>query len=244
MAIQAAPRNATLYLKRAELRRMHYEHAAAETDYGEAHRLDPALKEVHLGRGKLLIATGKLPEAKRDLDTYLELSPNHLDALLTRARMEVKRGYPLLAASDFSRALAVSQKPEPEYYVEYAQALSSAGPEHVTAAIEVLDSGMVSLGPIPTLALPAIDLLVSQKEFDAALNRLDALSGTGQRRETWLERRGDILLEAGRPEEALTAFKEALSAVSALPARVQQRKATSELKERLRTKTEFSRSGK
>jgi tetratricopeptide (TPR) repeat protein len=198
--------------------------------------LDPALQEVQLGRGKLLVAQGKFAEAKPWLDRFIASSPSHVDALATRARLEVKRERPLAAAEDYARILDLSRKAEPEYYLEYARALEAAGPEHIGRALAVLDGGIKALGPIPTLTLLAIDLEVARKDFDGALARVEQISAASKRKEPWLERRGDILQQAGRSAEARSAYVAALSEVRDLPARVRTRKATIDLENRLRAK--------
>ena len=234
--IKTAPNDARLYLKRADLRRVHQEIAPAKADYDQAERLDPALNLVHLGRGKLLAGTGAFEEARKELDRFLKAEPNHLDGLVTRARLEVKRKRPLDAAQDYARVIRLPGKAEVEYYLEYAAALSGAGPAHVKDAIEVLDEGIAKIGPIPTLQLQAIELEVARKEYGSALKRLDTLANGAGRKESWLERRGDILLQAGEDEQALQAYQRATSLIDALPARIRARKATADLEGRLKTK--------
>ena len=234
--IKAAPNDARLYLKRADLRRVHQEIAPAKADYDQAERLDPALSLVHLGRGKLLAGTGAYEEARKELDRFLEAEPNHLDGLVTRARLEVKRKRPLVAAEDYARVLRLPGKVEVEYYLEYAAALSGAGSAHVKDAIAVLDVGIAKIGPIPTLQLQAIELEVARKEYGNALKRLDTLANGAGRKESWLERRGDILRQAGEEKQARQAYESALSLIDSLPVRIRGRKATVDLERRLQTK--------
>ncbi|MGV3532528.1 MAG: tetratricopeptide repeat protein, partial [Chthoniobacteraceae bacterium] len=127
-------------------------------------------------------------------------------------------------------------KAEVEYYHEYAAALSDAGPAHVKDALEVLDQGIGKIGLVPTLQLHAIDLEVARKEYSSALKRLDTLAGGAGRKESWLERRGDILRQAGEEKQALQAYESALGLVNSLPVRIRGRKATVDLERRLETK--------
>jgi tetratricopeptide (TPR) repeat protein len=234
--IQTSPKDGALYLKRAELQRLHQEPAAAALDYDEAERLAPALVEVNLGRGKLFFQTGQLEQARAALDRFLTAVPNHIDALVTRARVEAKRNRPLIAAEDFARVIGLSVKPEPEYYLEYARVLAEAGPDHIPQALEVLDKGTVKLGELATLGLLTIELELARKDFDSALDRLERLASKAKRKETWLERRGDILQQAGRPKDAHAAYGEALAAIQALPVQIRTKKATAELEARLSAK--------
>ena len=231
--IKASPEEAALYLKRAELYRLHEDWPAAAADYDRATQLAPGLLVVHLGRGRMLLAQGRFDEAKAELNQFVAGNPGHVDGFVTRARIEVKRGKPLAGAEDFARAIALSARPEPEVYLDRAQALAAAGGEHVAEALSCLDAGTAKLGNLPTLGLYAIELEVKRKEFDSALSRLERLSAVSPRKEAWIERRGDILRLANRPDPAQQAYRQALAAIAALPARARETKATAELQKRL-----------
>ena len=184
----------------------------------------------------MFLASGRFDDAKAALDKFIAASPEHVDALVTRARVGVKRGKPLAAADDFARAIALSPRPEPEFYIERAQALLAAGDDRIADALRCLDEGTARLGNLPTLGLYAIELEVRQKHFGGALARLDKLSATSPRKEAWLERRGDILSTAGRLEDARQAYRAGGEAILALPANRRVTKATAELEERLKQK--------
>ncbi|MEO8353356.1 MAG: tetratricopeptide repeat protein [Chthoniobacteraceae bacterium] len=229
--IQREPGNAALYLKRAELHRLHQDWVAAAEDYNRAAQLNPNLSAVHLGRGKTLHESGHGLEAAAELDLFLEQNPNHVDGLITRARSLMKCAPPLAAASDFARAIEISPRPEPETYVEHAQALAAA--EKPAAAVRTLDEGMTRLGPLPALGLYAIELEVQQRRFDAALCRIDRLRNSMNRQETWLERRGDILAQSDRTGAARESYQAALKALATLPAHIRGTKSMAELEARL-----------
>jgi predicted negative regulator of RcsB-dependent stress response len=90
------------------------------------------------------------------------------------------------------------------------------------------------LGPLVTLELCAVDIEVKDKQYDAALARLDLLAAKSPRKESWLARRGDILLQAGKTEEARKAFQTALDAMETLPPARRNVPAMLELQTRLR----------
>ena len=83
-------------------------------------------------------------------------------------------GKSLEAAADFAKAIECAKEPDPEYYVEEVRALVAAGPDHITDAVAVLDRGMARLGKIVTLGLYAVELDCARRDFDSALQRLDA----------------------------------------------------------------------
>lgn len=235
--IKASPENAGLYFKRAELHRLHEDWLAAAADYDRASQLAPELSAVRLGRGRMLFASGRLDEAKAELDAFLAANPKHADAFVTRARIEAKRAEHPAAAADFAQAIALSPRPEPDFYLERAQALVAAGGAHLDDALSCLDEGMAKLGNLPSLGLCAVELDAKAKRFDSALARLERLSAISPRKEAWLERRGDLLAQAGRADEAQQAYRAASDAIAKLPARLRATKAVTDLDQRLKAKT-------
>ena len=226
--IKRDPKNASLYLQRGELYRLHRDWSRAAADYLRAERLQPGLKVVELARGKMLFESGKLQRAKLTLDRFLTQQPAHYEGLLTRARVLAKLGARSDAAKDFTHALTMSSTPEPELYLERANVL--AGDEQrINEALRGLDEGIDKLGPLVTLQVAAIDLELRSKNYDRALTRLDQIAAQSERKEAWLVRRGEILKLAGRDEEARAAFNAALVAIDSLPAARRQSRAVTAL---------------
>jgi tetratricopeptide (TPR) repeat protein len=233
--IESDPGNATLYLQRGELHRLHREWDDAETDYARAARLDPSLIAVELARGMMLSDSGNPDEAKTHLDRFLAAQPDHVNALATRARVLADLGRRLAAAEDYSRAIRLSTNPQPEFYLERARALTLEGGEHFAEALRGLDEGIQKLGPVATLELAAIDLELQIKRYDDALARLDAVAAQSGRKETWLARRGEMLEQAGRPGQARKAYADALAAIESLTPRARKVPATAELEAKVRS---------
>src|SRR5215217_9311180 len=115
--IKRDPKNASLYLQRGELHRVHRDWARAAADYDRAGHLQPALQIVDLARGKMFFDSGKLQRAKLTLDRFLTRQPDHYEGLITRARVLAKLGARSDAAKDFTEALTLSTVPEPELYL-------------------------------------------------------------------------------------------------------------------------------
>lgn len=230
--IKREPKNASLYLKRGELHRLHGSWQLALADYRRAEQLNPRLDEVKFGRGRMYFEAGRPGQAKVWLDRFLAARPDHVEALATRARVLVKLNRRLAAVNDYSQAIARLARPKPEYFIERAQALVGEG--RGDEALEGLDEGVKKLGPIVTLQVFAIELELSGKHYDAAISRLELIAAQSRRKESWLARRGEILLQAGRGDEAREAFKAALAAIESLPPYHRGTKATMELEGRVR----------
>ena len=117
--------------------------------------------------------------------------------------------------------------------------LAAEGSAYFSSALRGLDEGIQKLGPLVTLQLFAIDVELKQKNIDGALARLDKVAEKSPRKETWLARRGEILQQAGRPEEARQAFKAALASFQTLPPTRRNVPAMLELERRLRRQLEM-----
>ena len=230
--IRREPENASLYLKRGELYRLHRNWLRAAADYDRAARARPRLAVIDFARGRMLFEAGRPREAKIALDRFLRAEPGNAEALTTRGRVLVRLGRHAAGAQDFTRALSLV--PEPELFIERAAALAAAGEPHAAEALGGLDEGIARYGPLVTLQLPAIELELRGKRYDAALARLETVAGQSTRQESWFARRGDILLRAGRVRAAREAFAAALAALESLPAAHRRTRAAIELEARVR----------
>jgi predicted Zn-dependent protease len=232
--IQKDPKNAELYLRRGELHRAHADWDRAQADYDYAFALDPKLAVIDFTKGRMFLEANWPSSAKISLDRFLAKNPDHTEALITRARTLAKLTNRLAAAQDYTRALARATEGKPEIYLERAQALAAEGKDHLDDALKGLDEGIQKLGPLVTLQLYAMDLESENKRYDAALTRLDQVMAKSPRKETWLERRGNILREAGRPGEARESYEAALKAMDTLPPARRYVPAMLELEKRLK----------
>lgn len=213
--ISRAPGDAQPLLRRAELHRLHEDWAAALADCDSALALEPSLESVDFLRGRILLEAGRAEEALASLGRFLERHPDQAEALLARSLALEAMGDPAGAAADYARVIAQTPQPEPEWVLQRARMLERAG--EPLEALAALDAGMAQLGPLVSLQEPAIDLEVRLRRLEPALARLDTLAAQSQRQESWLARRGDILMAFEQSEAARAAYEAALAALEALP---------------------------
>jgi tetratricopeptide (TPR) repeat protein len=234
--IQPQTRDATLFVERAELYRMHEDFALAEADLARAEELDPALASVWLTRGRLRMAQKQFAAAEREADRVLAKAPESGPALVLKAQALREQKHFPESAESWHKALVASKAPDVELFYECASAFAAAGDDRCDEALAVLDEGIKKLGNIPTLALMAIEIEVRRGSHDAALARLDQAMPKQGRVETWIERRADILARAGKPNEARQEYERALNALAVAPERLRMTPAAKKLEERLRSK--------
>ncbi|MSU59175.1 MAG: hypothetical protein EXS35_13580 [Pedosphaera sp.] len=220
-----------LYLARGELHREHRDWPASTADYDRAAQLDPELATVDFCRARALADAAQLTEAGKMFDRYLARRPTDGNAFLERARLKVRTGENRAAVADFTRGLELVREPQPEFYLERAQILVALG--ETNTALPGLDEGIKKLGPSVTLQVFAIELELTGKKFDSVIARLNTIIAQAARKETWLARRGEIEVLAGRRDDARKSFEAALVAVAQLPMRLQQNPPMLNLKARI-----------
>jgi predicted Zn-dependent protease len=232
--ISKHPTNAELYLNRGDLYRAQERWDAAQADFDFAWALNPKADLVNFLRGRMFLEANWPVSAKLALDRFLAKQSNHVEALVLRARALSKLESRVAAAEDYTRAIQLTTESRPDLYLERAQVLSAEGERYFKEALRGLDEGIKKLGSLVTLQLGALDLEAKYKHYDDALVRLDTIMSTSPRKETWLARKGEILQQAGRNDEARAAFTSALGAINTLPAGRKNVPAIAELEARIR----------
>lgn len=241
--IAGEPGSADLYLQRGRLflEDRHFEEAGR--DFRRALQIDPHLRAAHYFHGDALLKSGDAAGAEREARAFLAaLGREDRGGLMRGSRLLgqslAEQGKPLEAADAFRTALGHAPEPDPAHYRECAAAFLAAGPAHRERALEILDSGIARLGPLPALQEMAVDVELQAGRPDAAVKRLDGLIAQGQGRERWLLRKGDILQQAGRTAEARRVFEEALAAIESLPPGRRSTRALRELEGEIRGRLE------
>jgi predicted Zn-dependent protease len=211
--IAATPSDYSLYLKRGDLHRQHREWPEALADFEHARRLDPRPVEVDFYLGNTWLEAGQPDKALPCLERYLDVHPDHSQALLLRGRARAALGEPLAAANDISLAIGRMTQPTPDRYVELARVLIAAGDDHLDAAMAAITQGREKLGPVVSLVEFAVTTETGHGRYDNALAWIDTLPENLATQPRWQARRADVLAAAGRNHTALEGYQGALEAV-------------------------------
>jgi tetratricopeptide (TPR) repeat protein len=183
---------------------------------------------VDVSRARLLADSGQLDAALTMFGKAIARSPRDGEAFIGRARVLVKLGRRKPAITDYRHGLGLLEKPAPECYLECAQQQAAEGQQ--AAALRCLDLGVERLGPLVKLQSYAFELELARQHLDSALARLDTIIANASRPETWLAKRGDLLLALGKPALARQSFRAALQAINKLPLLLQRAPHTEKLK--------------
>ena len=206
--LAVAPTNASLFLRRAELQRLHAEFATALADVAAAEKIRPDWPAAELLRAKIFWDEGKFPAALERVEKVLTPAPQFAEALVLRGQCRVKLGQ-VCGLEDFSAALKLYPDPSPDLFLERARAQAAFG--KIPEAISGLDEGIARLGNVPALELAAMEYERSLANFDSALARVDKIVARYPIKEPWLALRGEILEQAGRTVAARETFQKILT---------------------------------
>jgi tetratricopeptide (TPR) repeat protein len=234
--INEAPTDYLLYLRRANLNRIHGDWDASLADYAKAEEFGPEelTQDLYFYRGRVWFDAGNYRLAREALDHFLKIRPDHYEARLTSARTWVALHNTDAATSDFSYALQLAENPSPDLYLERSAVFASAG--HNEEALNGIREAVEKLGPIITLVQFAIELEVSQQHYQEAQSWVTMLPDAVKNQSRWLMQSGDLYAALEETHSAHEQWLAALKALDALPESRQKVPANMNLRAELKTR--------
>ena len=229
--IAAEPADATLYLQRGELHRLHQAWAAAWADFDRAEALDPELGVLPLCRAQLVFDTGDAGRALERVEALCAERPDWGLAWRLAARCLDALDRTAEAAAAWRRAVQTLRTPSPDDVLAAARRTQQSGaPEQ---ALALLEASRERLGGSLPLDLEALTLERSLARSADALRRLERLAAASDRAESWLAVRGDVLVEAGHLAAAREAYEQARRLLDARPDHVRSRPISRQLEQHI-----------
>ncbi len=213
--IAAQPRNGPLFLARGLLYEVDEDWRSAARDLQSALDLgavDDALV-FHLARARA--NAGDPAGAIALLDDDLRAHPSRVDGFLVRARAHAALRHTQEAASDYDTVIARAEPVAPEYFIERARALATAGARDRSLA--GLHAGVERLGPLASIVTVAVSIEREGGHTDDALAWISMLPAPLRASAEWRRVEGDIERDAGRPARALRAWRAGIEWIDALP---------------------------
>lgn len=211
----ARPQDSTLYVRRTQLYLEHGEWKAALTDIERAERLGSDTASLDLLRAQALTLGGLNTQAEALLSDFLKDHSEHGFAHLVHARVLAKLEQFEESLKAYRIALRRTADPEPDLYLEIAQALTAQKLD--AEAAETLQLGIARRGNVPSLVLKAMELEIAHAKYDEALARMDVMAQQAPRPEPWMARRAALLQQAGRAQDARAAWTTLRDRILGLP---------------------------
>ena len=229
-------RDVALLFQRACLLRREGSWHAALRDLTLVRRLEPGHEGWELEVARVFLGLRMYEAASERLDALIESRPTELEPRRERARLHQARHAHEAAARDLSLVVergADSHRPDDVFSLVQSLRHCHDGPAralHVLDGILTPDAGAAR--PIAYVLL-ALELERELGRFDAALARIDELREGPGRAEQWLALRGEVLLQAGHPDEAAHELRAALSALDARKPSLRRKPSTLQLERKL-----------
>lgn len=229
-SLDTNPNQVVLLLKRAEIHRRYQHFDEALDDLQAVRSLSPNHDQIGFLIGRTLAEKGDFEQAEIELTRFLEASGSNVQAQAAFARvLHAQRKY-LAAAKAYDQVIALQEPALPEHFLSRADALVDAGGPHLDEALTGIEQGMIELGPLIVLQRVAIDINLRQGDRVAALNRIEKIVQTIDRKESWLFQKAKILLDMGQYENAQEQLVLAQSTIDLLPHRIRNSAAMIELR--------------
>jgi tetratricopeptide (TPR) repeat protein len=214
-SILTSPEDPSLYMQRGAAYSDDGQLELALADFRKAESLgDPLMVAYH--QGVLHHRMGDLEAAKTYLDAFLKKFPDHTPSLEVRAKVLRDAGDHEAALADFNAYFAKQKHPNPGDYVSAANMLKEIEGQGIPGALGMLDRGMNQLGIIPQLQQPAIALELEQRATSQAIERHRSLEPVLGQSPDWKVDMGELLLLAGKDEEAREYFDAAEAQLATL----------------------------
>lgn len=199
--IDQSPENQALRLQRALAYVDDNQPELALADIRVAERLGDPLAAAYT-YGVLLYRQGDNAAARPYFDRYLQAYPEDWAALGYRARLLRDLGENRLALADYESLIRLNSALDPGYYVVTARLMASLPDRGTDEALALLDRRIAQQGSVSSLQRYAIELETQRGNYPAAIARMATLDEKLRASPQWQLDVAELLLQAGRPEEA------------------------------------------
>lgn len=231
--IKKYPDSLQLIMKRGDLYRRQKEFFPAFEDYQVVLLKSPEHKEVNFSLSLLYLDHKFYNSGLVHINRYMGKQSGSVEAHLVRAELLENLKYFKDASTDYQYVIENYEKPRPSHYLAMSRCTIQADSANWKQSIQWLEKGKDKLGDIITLEQQALKIEMSQQEYQAAIARVDEILADLPRKEKWLYQKGLILKEAGKNDEAVFVFKNALDQIDQLKQRFQETMMIQELKKNI-----------
>jgi tetratricopeptide (TPR) repeat protein len=200
--IESGPPSQELRLRRSLAYIENNQQALALADIRVAETLGNPVA-ADLAHGILLYQQQDYVAARACFDRYLQGFPQNHTALEYRARLLRDSGEDRRALADYESLMTLDNSLDPGYYIAAARLMAGQPDRGVVAALALLDTHLARLGPLTPLQRYAIELEKKRGNFQGAIARMANLDEKLRATPQWQVEIAELLLLAGRPQEAI-----------------------------------------
>ena len=191
--------------ERAALHRMRGDYGSALADLNDAYDLDPELDAICLQRGLVLSQLG-FDEGEDDLSDYISLHPDHVRALMARAKHRRADGRLDGARQDYRRAIDLGASLD----AYLALGKLDEDDDKLDDAAACYEKGLKALNGAHVLKLALVRVETARRNYARAIEVVDTMLASAAFKADALLRRADIHEAAGHEHKARADRIEAL----------------------------------
>lgn len=190
----------------------------AEDIAGQLLRAAPSDPENLYLSAKLTLLRGNSSQALAQMEALTHTAPDFAQGWNLYADLLYQASKRDEAIAAKQKYLQISATQDAAEYVTCADWLRERGrPGDAQAAIVLLDQGISRIGVLMGLEQAAIEIDLSLKQWDSALHRLNILTARFRPSADLNVQRASILVQAGRFQEAVSAYDAAIAILEASP---------------------------
>lgn len=167
---------------------------------------------------KLTLLRGDSAQALARTGDLTRIAPGFAQGWNLHADLLYQAGRRDEAIAAKQKYLEISETQDAAEYITCADWLHERGkPGDAQAAIVLLDQGTARIGVLMGMEQSAIEIDLSLRQWDSALRRLDILTARFRPSSDLSVQRAEILTQAGRFQEAASAYDAAIAILQASP---------------------------
>jgi len=229
-ALELTPNDATLLLKRAKLFYQHGEYMRSIRDYEKAEIHQGSIKIILQGYAQAWLKVGQNDFALESIDSLISLAPTYHKAHDIKAEILMNQKRYQEAAKSYRRTIDLTIEKQTPLYHNLVSAYDSIGTATANYnSIEVIKEALSELGPITTMQVKLVDLLMEVNMYEEAILNQSEIIASSNRKERQYLKRAKIYFELQDEESAQKDLLSSIENIKSLPIRIRKSKKMNEL---------------
>ena len=198
-----------LFRRRGQAHQFLSQYEDAIKDYSAALKLNKKNIPARIARGQALCREGKFKASFEDFSKAIALAPDSHAAFFGRAKALLEQGSVETARSDIEQAIALSPS-RARYHALAAQIANQEG--KTTKQIDALNYAIANDSTDPSLYLDRAIVFEANDRLDGAMRDLTRSLELDQNQVSVLQRRAQLAMRMGLPNQAIEDFGNVLGA--------------------------------
>lgn len=236
LEISKDPKNPNLYFERGFLYEQHEEFQKAIHDYLKSEKLGNSTLLLQYRKAQTYYSKGDFSEALDASNRYLERNRVDVKIHKLHAQILIQQKSYKEALNYYSFFIENSIDATPDDVIEYSTIYLAIDPNNYSKAIEVIDTGLRSLGGGTfSLQLKKLEYLEVSDQINAAIEQYNYFIINTNRKEFWYYKKAKYLFENKKYTDSKIAVQQAKIALIMLSEKFKKTSAIKSLKNKIHT---------